>query len=933
MEWLSKALDAIYEDSRSARRKRRLASWIALVGHPLYWAIWAVFYPQYQDSLTLRLLGVGLSLVVHLSHLLPEQLRRHTAAVSYLNLAIGLPMLFTFTLLANEYGALWQASHVSALSLLLLLTPSLPVFVLLSLGGTLAGALWFLVFGDVQSFAAPPLDFLLLLAFAYPVGAVFYFLGTEELLESKRKWMSEAARASNYQTLAGSIAHEMRNPLGQIKLCLENIDNGLPSHTKGAANAHLSDGLNDVLRQTEIAQTAVQRGTQVIDMLLDAVHERPLPAAQFKRLSAAQLVRKAMAEYGFASNAERRRVQVINHGDFYLRGDETALLFVFFNLLKNALYYTQTEPSGAGQPRPGQTAADTRIEIHIGGPGDNGSHRIVFHDNGPGIAPQRIDKLFDSFYSADKQGGTGLGLAYCRRVMRQHGGEISVESALGEYAAFKLEFAPIDEHQLNAERDALLANAQAALRGKTLILADDDPLNHELVAEQTAALTLTLRHAEDGRAVINMLREQQADLVLMDLNMPELNGFQASEQIRDGECGEAAAGMPIIAYTGEPAYRVRAAVRRSGMQGLIGKPCGRDELFSGLLAALAEPVKNRRVDNAWDGKRLLLVDDSESLTEAISLSIGLLLAPATVDCQTANNARKALEIIQTETIDAVITDLNMPGMSGDELARAVHALPEHPQLPIIGLSGDDSATTRQRMIDAGIANVFTKGVSSETLIDALANLLQIGTAKPLRKPGPVAQAGNRAGNQASNRPATVSADPGNVRFMPLKRKPSTSDDGLGRRAEAGIDLADAGRIDEAQADEAQTVEEMAGALLYDIDAAARSLGCRVELVQRGLRQLREQYRDWPRRLQAATDQHDFDALYQLTHQLKGSAMVFHADALTRRCQRLERRCRELRDSGALPGSETEAALTELVRDVARALQDVFHDIDAQRLVS
>lgn len=99
--------------------------------------------------------------------------------------------------------------------------------------------------------------------------------------------------------------------------------------------------------------------------------------------------------------------------DFSFRGDETLYLFVLFNLLKNALYYFKRRSDG---------------EIRI-----KGAHnRIHFRDTGPGMPKQNLDRLFHSFYTAGKQGGTGLGLAYCKRVMRAFGGEITCDSVVGE---------------------------------------------------------------------------------------------------------------------------------------------------------------------------------------------------------------------------------------------------------------------------------------------------------------------------------------------------------------------------------------------------------------------------------------------------------------------------------------------------------------------
>ena len=107
--------------------------------------------------------------------------------------------------------------------------------------------------------------------------------------------------------------------------------------------------------------------------------------------------------------------------DFDFRGDETAYLFVLFNLIKNALYYMALDPGA----RITITVADNQVKVH---------------DTGPGVAPDALARLFQPFATVGKAGGTGLGLAYCCRVMQAFGGEIECESVLGEYTQFTLSF-------------------------------------------------------------------------------------------------------------------------------------------------------------------------------------------------------------------------------------------------------------------------------------------------------------------------------------------------------------------------------------------------------------------------------------------------------------------------------------------------------------
>ena len=221
-----------------------------------------------------------------------------------------------------------------------------------------------------------------------------------------------------YTALAGSIAHEMRNPLSQIRHNLEGMQQALPPPTTTPQAQTLGAPQVDTLyRHLAESEMAVKRGLQVIAMILDEVSAKPVDTSAFSYLSAAATTEKAVYEYAFASEAERRKVSVHVIEDFDFRVDETAYLFVLFNLIKNALYYMALDPSAG-------------VTVTVG------DHHVKVHDTGPGIAPDALAKLFEPFGSVGKAGGTGLGLAYCRRVMRAFGGEIECESVLGEYTQF-----------------------------------------------------------------------------------------------------------------------------------------------------------------------------------------------------------------------------------------------------------------------------------------------------------------------------------------------------------------------------------------------------------------------------------------------------------------------------------------------------------------
>ena len=214
------------------------------------------------------------------------------------------------------------------------------------------------------------------------------------------------AKIDQLKSLAFSIAHETRNPLSAIKGCCENVQ----------------DNLNQALEFLKLMETSSLRGLMIIDMILTNVQDEKLDKSNFIDLSISNIINLALKEYAFESDEERNLVNIkdIADNNFIFKGDETMAIVVLFNLLKNALYY--------------QAKIDIWLE-------KTANHNLLhFKDYGVGIENDKIDQIFDSFFTSDKKGGTGLGLPFCQRIMRAFGGDISCESVKGQYSKFTLKF-------------------------------------------------------------------------------------------------------------------------------------------------------------------------------------------------------------------------------------------------------------------------------------------------------------------------------------------------------------------------------------------------------------------------------------------------------------------------------------------------------------
>ena len=253
-----------------------------------------------------------------------------------------------------------------------------------------------------------------------------------------------------------------------------------------------------------------------------------------------------------------------------LVGDPIRLSQILNNLIGNAIKFTEK----------GSVTVEIKLEELA-----TDACRIHFSikDTGIGIPEEKIDYIFETFTQASsdttrKFGGTGLGLAITKRLLEVHGSEIQVKSKEGEGSvfSFSLTYAkaagqPPVKQKSNFE--------EKALQGIHILIVEDDSIN-VLLAEsflnKWGALTDT---AENGRVAVERVREKYYDLVLMDLQMPEMDGYQASEAIRALE-GDYFKTVPIIALTAGATTDIREEVLAKGMNGYMTKPFNPEELFS-----------------------------------------------------------------------------------------------------------------------------------------------------------------------------------------------------------------------------------------------------------------------------------------------------------------------------------------------------------------
>ncbi len=386
--------------------------------------------------------------------------------------------------------------------------------------------------------------------------------------EAMRRARDDAELASRSKTeFLANMSHEIRTPM-----------NGVLGLTELLLHSDLDD------KQRRYATTIFSCGNSLLTLLNDILDLSRIEAGKLELNRCDFNLKQTVDDVGqlfcpaARSKGNELKVQVADDLPAVVQGDHVRLRQTLVNLVGNAVKFTSQGRIGieavAAPSPPAEEGSPLRVKFSV-------------TDTGIGIDPEKQHIIFETFTQADpsmsrSHGGTGLGLAISKQLVEMMGGVLRVESAPGRGATFffTLPLEPAAPHLLN--HDLSSPYHVSALREETtfrrVLLVEDNPVNLDLASEMLDILGYRVDVAQDGLEATAKAGDVRYDLILMDCQMPKLDGYEATRRIRVAEISSGRTRMPIVALTGHAMTGERERCLEAGMDDFLSKPFTFSEL-------------------------------------------------------------------------------------------------------------------------------------------------------------------------------------------------------------------------------------------------------------------------------------------------------------------------------------------------------------------
>jgi PAS domain S-box-containing protein len=419
-----------------------------------------------------------------------------------------------------------------------------------------------------------------------------------------------------------------------------------------------------------------------------------------------------------------------------LLGDRLRLQQILINLAGNALKFTNQGQVLVKLQLLEKNGQDIRVHMAVS-------------DTGIGISAEQIARIFEGFVQAEASttrrfGGTGLGLVISKRLVGLMGGDLHVESELGQGSRFWFDIALKSDEA----KQALVLATQRTIAGLHVLVVDDNAVSREVLVRTVTALGAQADEADGGLTAIQKIRNVGVshppyDVVLMDWRMPDLDGLSAAELIRNTPNNATAPIVIMVTAFGREDIMDAHTSKIAPYSDLLTKPITPEQLTESITRAITGNTSNPLQITTRDerqqplaGLHLLVVEDN-ALNRQVASEL-LAAEGAIVELAEGGLEGVSKVLDKHQSFDVVIMDVQMPDIDGMEATRRIRALADFKTLPILAMTANVSAADKAACLAAGMNDHVGKPIDMEEVVPRILALIgkQVALKPQDNKPSP-----------------------------------------------------------------------------------------------------------------------------------------------------------------------------------------------------
>ncbi|HCH5094934.1 TPA: response regulator [Vibrio parahaemolyticus] len=680
-------MDSIRKVYEYAEPNLTLVGWMGFIGFPLYYFVWDSMFPQSYENLPLRLFCSALFFGIIFRNRLSSSWRKYVHVYYQITITTCLPFFFFYMLLMNDWSNVWVMSFMSAIFLHILLVHVTRVMFAQTFAGIGLATFFAWIAKGFHLDITMDWTHVPIFLFIYVFGNMFYF----------RNQVEHEAKVSLAKSFGAGIAHEMRNPLSGLCTSIDVIQSVLPNKkAMGEKDQYVMSG-EDVTLLREVSEDAmniIHSGNETIDLLLTSIDENRVSRSSFKRYSAQSVVEKAIESFSYKRSTDRFAISFDARSEFDFLGSDTLLKYVMYNLFKNAFHHRSSD----------------EFHIHVSMQSNDTANQIVVTDNGSGIAPDVIRHIFQDFYTTGKSGSYGLGLPFCKKVMRSFGGNIKCISQLGEWSQFTLIFPPITSDTVTEIKDELT-------KMKSILLVS----NQDIIVQKMADISRFMGFDVTVLDVKSVFKKKEyefefglifVDVESLDVLENQLDRIESLLSFTEARV--------VYLFEHKPAQRAKKAghdpIWVETQAWLLNTKATIERLLYDSTY-ISSTLPSAPLDKSIK-RTIMVVDDNESLRKFTAM----LLEKQGFEVVQKEDGQQALDTLEKENIDLILMDIEMPIMDGVEASRRIrNSEKPYATVPIIAHTGDSSPVTLDKIGSSGMSDFIVKPADKNRLFDKIAN--------------------------------------------------------------------------------------------------------------------------------------------------------------------------------------------------------------------